>query len=66
MFSFMDKEGPGQMDVALLTGTRGTKVQEFFMNQDSSLLLLISGPGLAVGEFSYKRSRAVFRDLYSL
>jgi hypothetical protein len=54
------------MDVALLTGTRGTKVQEFFMNQDSSLLLLISGPGLAVGEFSYKRSRAVFRDLYSL
>lgn len=54
------------MAVALLTGIRGTKVQEFFMNQDSSLLLLISGPGLAVVEFSYERSCAVFRDLYSL
>lgn len=54
------------MDVALLTGIRGTKVQEFLMSQDSSLLLLISGPGLAVVEFSYERSCAVSRDLYSL
>lgn len=51
------------MDGALLTGIRGTKVQELFMNQDSSLLLLISVPGLAIVEFSYGRSCAMSRDL---
>lgn len=54
------------MDASLLTGIRGSKAQESFMNQDSSLLLLISDPGLAIVEFSYKRSCAVFRDLSSL